>query len=299
MRKPDFFIIGAPRCGTTAMYAYLAQHPDVFMASEKESHHFATDLLPPDDPQRSRDAYLELFNGARDTQIVGEASVYYLFSKEAARNIHAFNPAAKIIVQFRNPVEMLDSLHSNMMYLGRENISDMGEALDAEADRKAGRRIPPGDLRFVQRLFYSEIIKWAGQLQRYFDIFGREAVHVIIMDDLKAEPARVYRETLDFLGVRASFEPSFNVVNANKRVRSRWFQHLLYRPPKWMRLIGRMLVPRGRRAAVIERAKALNIEHVRRQPLSPAVRERLRAMCAPEVEKLGALIGRDLSQWTR
>src|SRR5947209_20289335 len=98
MRRPDFFIVGAPRCATTALNDYLGRHPDIYVPEVKESHHFATDLLSRDDCYRSADNYLALFAGATDEFVIGEASVFYLYSKDAARNIYEFNKRARIIV---------------------------------------------------------------------------------------------------------------------------------------------------------------------------------------------------------
>lgn len=141
MRKPDFFIVGAPKSGTTAMHEYLGQHPDIFMPKVKESHHFATDLLPPNRPNsyyRSIDNYLAIFKGARNEKIVGESSVFYLYSKTAAKNIYEFNKDSKILIMVRNPTEWLESYHSQLVYNGDEDILDLCEALKAEEEQKRG-----------------------------------------------------------------------------------------------------------------------------------------------------------------
>src|SRR5882672_1680365 len=111
MRKPDCFIVGAPRCGTTAMYTYLGQHPEIFMSARKEPHFFGTDLSSPA-LVRDEQQYLSLFAKAQNEKRAGEASVFYLYSQRAAREIHAFCPSARIIIMLRNPVEMMYSLHS-------------------------------------------------------------------------------------------------------------------------------------------------------------------------------------------
>ncbi len=121
---PNFFIVGAPKCGTTALYEYLRPHPSIFMPRHKEPHYFASDLgtYP---FIKTLDDYRRLFDGAGPQHLrVGEASVYYLRSTTAIANIRAFNPDAKLIAMFRNPVEMVHSLHSQLLYVAEENESD-------------------------------------------------------------------------------------------------------------------------------------------------------------------------------
>src|SRR5882757_7658017 len=150
MPKPDFFIVGAPKCGTTALYRCLEAHPEIFVPERKELHHFGTDLYSPT-YVRQLDEYLSLFAAAGDAKRVGEASVWYLFSKRAATEINAFNPQASVIIMLRNPVEMLHSLHSQHLYNGTEEISDFATALNAEGDRKMGRCLPK-DVPAIERL---------------------------------------------------------------------------------------------------------------------------------------------------
>ena len=126
--KPNLFIIGAPKCGTTAKAHYLSEHPDVFMCPEKEPHYFNTDLNYKRGKSDDLEEYLNLFSGATEEKIVGEASVWYLYSKEAVRNILEFNPNAKFIIMVRNPIKMAPSLHQQLFYNGRETEKDFNKA---------------------------------------------------------------------------------------------------------------------------------------------------------------------------
>lgn len=130
-KTPNFFIVGAPKCGTTAMHIYLRQHPEIFMPEKKESHFFGSDL----NSQyfiRDREKYLSLFSEAKDVKRIGEASVWYLYSKQAAYEIKEFSPSASIIIMLRNPVDMLYAQHSQFLYNGNENIASFEDALNAE-----------------------------------------------------------------------------------------------------------------------------------------------------------------------
>ena len=142
MRKPDFFIVGAPKCGTTAMQYYLSQHPDIFLP-EKEMDFFGNDLLFTH-PRCTIEQYLAHFDTpeAKFRRRVGEKSVFYLYSKRAAYEIRDFAGAADIIIMLRNPVDMLYSLHSHMLRTGGEEIEDFRAALEDESIRKPGARLP-------------------------------------------------------------------------------------------------------------------------------------------------------------
>jgi hypothetical protein len=295
-RRPDFFIVGAPKCGTTLLHATLARHPDVFMAAKEETNHFATDLLPPGDPWRSREAYLALFRGARGERRVGESSVFHLFSREAAANLRAFDPDARILALLRNPVDWVASYHSQMVWNGDEDIADLAEALAAEEARRRGERVP-ARLRFAERLHYGRVACFSEQLERYFGQFGRAAVRVILYDDLARDPARVYRETLEFLGVDPAFVPPFERVNPNREVRSARLSEWLRRPPGWLARPATALLPRAFRRALRRGVRRWNSRVAPRAPLSPALRRALQERFRPEVLRLSELLGRDLSAW--
>src|SRR5687767_7533385 len=140
--RPNFFIVGAPKCGTTSLYNYL-----------KEPHYFCTDFYKPSG--LTEDQYLELFAPAKSEKRIGEGSTWYIYSEEARKGIKAFDPDARIIIMLRDPVAMMYSLHAQRLWLARENIQDFEEALDAESDRKEGRRLPRYPFP-VQLLFYRD-----------------------------------------------------------------------------------------------------------------------------------------------
>ena len=141
LKRPDLFIVGAFKAGTTAMYEYLRVHPQVFMSVPKEPMYFGADLTPRY-RRMTDDEYLALFTDATPDQRAGEASPWYLYSKDAPREIFDFAPSAQAIVLLRNPVDVMYAQHSQLVFNRREDIVDFGEALAAEDDRLAGRRIP-------------------------------------------------------------------------------------------------------------------------------------------------------------
>jgi hypothetical protein len=294
MSRPDFFIVGAPRCGTTAMYSYLRQHPQVFMPDHKEPMYFGSDLTQLHERLSDR-AYLELFDAARVGQRVGEASTWYLYSTHAAREIHDFAPDAQIIVMLRNPVDVMYSLHRELVFYRGEVIDDFEDALEAEADRKQGRRIGPS--RRPEALFYRETVRFADQLQRYLEVFGADRVKVILYDDFVADTAGTYADLLRFLDVDDGFRPDFVRVNESKLPRNRGLQALVVRPPgpvaRLVPMVRRFRLAHQLRAAIL----AINSRAERRPAMSGELRQRLTDELAPEVQRLGDLIGRDLSAW--
>lgn len=292
-RRPDFFLIGAPKCGTTAMTDYLGQHPEIGMCARKEVHYFGGDL--PYAPI-SEAAYLALFGGVGDVRRIGEASVWYLYSTEAAAEIKRFAPGARIIVMLRDPVEMLHSLHSQFVWNGKEPIEDFERALALDDDREQGQlgsAFTPSSYRAAAR--------YASQVGRYFEEFGRERVHLIRFESFRAETLRCYHQTCAFLGVDSSFAPDLRVVNPNKQTRSRVLRHALRRPPPALRRGLRAFVPSRLRPRLRRSANRLNERvNTRYEPrgaMTPALRARLTAELSAEVRALERLAGEDLSAW--
>jgi hypothetical protein len=296
-RFPDFFIVGAPRSGTTFMYDFLGLHPRIYAAERKEPQHFATDLdsgsyLDSLSFVRDRDEYLDLFAAAQPDQLIGEGSTWHLYSADAARNIKDANPDARIIIMLRHPVEMLHSLHGRRYYAGSEDIADFAAALEAEADRREGRRIPPR-ARNVKALFYRDVGRFGEQVARYLETFGRDRVKVIIFEDFIADVPAAYRATLEFLGVDSSFEPDFKIVNAAAARRSPRLQRVLLAPP--VVRAARLLLPKRVRPAVGRTWDRLTTRRERRQPLDPGVAASLRADLLPDINRLSELLGRDMA----
>jgi hypothetical protein len=294
-RRPDFFIVGAPKCGTTAMNDYLRQHPQIFMPERKDISYFGMDLKF-ERPRISDEEYLSLFRGANGASRVGESSVWYLYSRTSAEEIKSFSPDASIIVMLRNPVDMLYAQHSQFLYNCNEDIADFQAALEAEPDRKQGKRIPR-QAHFVEGLFYRETAKYAEQLERYFSVFGRENVHVIIYDDFKQDTAKAYADSLTFLRVDPLYRPRFQIINPNKTFRSRRLQQLLVAPPVVLTKIFKRITPPSLEGQFMKRLMRMNTRHTKRPALDPVLRKRLQAEFQPEVQKLADLLGRDLSSW--
>ena len=298
-RKPNFFIVGAPKCGTTALYEYLRTHPNIYMSPVKEPHFFAKDLGTYPRIKTLPD-YEGLFAASTPQHLrVGEASVYYLRSAVAIQNIRQFNPEAKIIAMFRNPVEMVHSLHSQLLYVAEENVSNFETAWRLQQRRASGMDIPPRS-RGAFLLQYAEFARFGTQAERLVSTFPAAQVKLILYDDFTSSPKRVYDEVIEFLNLPDDHRSDFPRINENKRARLDWLRSLYRKPPPLLRGTVRGLkrvVGVGTLTALAGKVLALNTTKERRPPLEPAFRAELAAAFKDEVERLGRLLNRDLSHW--
>ena len=221
MKNPNLFIIGAPKSGTTFLYHYLKQHPDIYFPDFKEPHFFGSDLIRRNDAYNlNLNQYQSLFD--TDKKIVGEASTFYIFSKNSAKEIYNFNPNAKIIIMLRDLVDLVHSLHSQFVFSGDEIIEDFSEALELEQSRLNGDKIP-NQTTVVNKLFYtSNILSLPQNIQSFIHYFGLENIKFIYLNNIKKNPELVYYETLEFLDIDSSFKISdFKVINKNKVYKSK------------------------------------------------------------------------------
>ena len=297
--KPNFFIVGAPKCGTTALYEYLRPHPHIFMPAEKEPHFFATDLNPYP-IVKTLEKYLQLFQESTEQHLrVGEGSVQYLRSSAAIPRIYEFNPDAKIIAMLRNPVDMVYSYHSEILDWGIEDESDFGTAWRLQERRSRGLDLPPG-IASPLLVQYADIGRLAEQTQRLLSIFPPSQVKLILYDDFASAPQRVYAEVLEFLEVPHDGRTEFPRINENRRARLPWLRELYRKPPAPLRgtfralkrLIGTERVVAGKKRIV-----DLNTVKERRPPLSPELRAELVQEFRDDVALLSQILHRDLSHW--
>jgi hypothetical protein len=294
VNKPNFFIVGAPKCGTTAMNDFLAQHPDIFMA-KKEIHYFGSDLKMR--LKISESEYLNYFNEAGNKKIIGEASVWYLFSQTAAIEIKKFSPGAKILIMLRNPVQVLHSLHSQHLYDGNENVLDFETAMNLDAERKNGNKIPDS-LDFFELPPYRDSVLFARQVKRYLDNFGRENVHIILYDDFVPNTEKAVRGTLDFLGVDSKIPIAYDVINPNKTIRF-FSLHRLLKNPSWgLKRVVRIILPfKKLRHSIMAYLSKWNIRIKKRDKMDDRLYGRLKDSFAEDVNSLARIINRDLSGW--
>ena len=288
MRKPNFFIIGAPKCGTTSLSVWLGEHAKIFMSPMKEPHFFNSD-----DRQAisTLDGYEALFCGASEEHIaVGEASVWYLSSANAATAILRYQPEAKFIVMLRNPIEMAPALHGEMLLSGLEYEHEFPKAWGLQDERRQGRRIRDAWAR--RRFLYGEICSLGVQLERLYKIVPSDRVLTVILDDIRADPRHQYLRVLQFLDVPDDGRFDFPVHNPASAFRYPGIQRVAY---PILHLKDRLGVSGG--LGLWTRVENLMRVERPRKPLAPEMISVLNEYFSQDVELLGQLLHRDLCQW--
>ena len=293
---PNFFVVGAQKAGTTSLYHYLEQHPDVFMSPRKEPHFFEgmqSDYRRPDRrlaPVTGVEEYMALFAGVRGEKAVGEASTSYIYSERSPALIERSLPEAKIIAVLRNPADRAYSNYLHCVRGGREPLADFAEALKAEETRREEGWAP---LWYYKRKGY-----YHAQVKRYLDTFGRDRVRIYLYDDLKREPFGVLRDLFGFLGVDETFVPDLSVQhNTAGLPKNRLAYTLAKRVGAWSPALKvdslDRILPDGTSRYIKSRFFA------KPPPFPPEVRRQLVHDYREDVLKLEGLLQRDLSAWTR
>ncbi len=289
-RAPDFFIVGNPKSGTTALYEMLRRHPQIYMPTLKEPHFLAAAEPPPPPLPRTLEEYLALFAPARPDQRAGEASPSYLRSPLAVDRIAQLQPGARIVAILREPASFVRSLHLQYLQDHVESERDLRTALTREQIVRDGRTV----------LRYSERVRYVEQLRRYHERFAPERILVLIYDDFRADNEATVRRVLRFLEVDDTV--TIELLDANPTVRMR--------SVRLARLTHAVRTGRGPLGATLrtpirvltsQRMRAGAMRIVRRrllygasQPPDEALMLDLRRRFAPEVVALSEYLGRDL-----
>jgi Sulfotransferase domain len=291
LRRPNLFMIGGPKCGTTSFQEYLAGHPQIFMSEPKEPCYFDKDIPFPSSPRNDAE-YMRCFAGAGERHVViGEASTNYLYSKVAVTNILAFNPVARFIVMLRNPIDMAASLHSEAVKTLTEDVCDFRAAWALQEQRRMGQCLP----RFTYQkdfTLYGDFCRLGEQLQRLFRLVDREHVHVILFDDLKKHPRRVYLDTLHFVRLPDDGRTEFPVRNAFQQPRVGWM-----RDSAILLAAVRRRLPIRKGLGIMRGITRLTSKPGVRPPLSLDFHQELADYFRSDVALLGELLGRDFSDW--
>jgi hypothetical protein len=298
MPKPNFFIVGAPKCGTTALSEYLREHPNIYMCNPKEPHFFDYDFEQYR-VVKTLDEYLSLFDASTSEHIaIGDASACYLYSSIALKEIYKFDPQAKIIVMLRNPIDLAYSYHSQLFYASDENEPDFEKAWGLQGIRKEGKKIP-SRCRDSALLQYAAVARLGEQIERLLTVFPREQIEIILFDEFTKSTKQVYERILNFLEVPRDNRRDFRQFNHNKSHKLETVGHLSERPPELLTKI----VMQAKKLLGIERLYILDIIRYfnnkvqARQPLTDNFRAELLAEFAPDIKKLSQLLEKDLSHW--
>lgn len=289
-RRPDFFIAGAPKCGTTALAHWLDTHPDIFMSPRKEPHFFNHASMP---ATHTLAEYEALFGNAAPRHVaVGEASTHYLFSPEAVPAILEYAPQARFIVCLRNPLDMAPSLHAECLRQGWETERSFARAWRLLHERRRGRAVPRAVRGDPGRVCYGDYCLLGAQLQRLYEWVAPQRVLALLLDDLRADPGAAYRQALTFLGAADDHRQDFPVLNPRAHTRSLLLARLV-------RAGGQLRDTLGIRGdwGIAARLRAWNSAPQARTEVSPALRQEMAAFFADDIALLAQLLDRDLSHW--
>ena len=216
--KPTFFIIGAPKSGTTSLHHYLNGHSQITMSVPKEPHYFSTDIK--NGGIRNAKEYLDCFSQShKKTIAIGESSTLYLYSKVAVQKIFNYNKKSKFIVMVRNPIEIAQSFHQVALKVFGETETNFQKAWLLEQSRKAGKNIPKGCIDH-QLILYGNIAKIGQQIERLTSYISPKNIHFIIYDDFKNSTKREYFKVLKFLKVNNEVPVDFPLYNKSQRIKS-------------------------------------------------------------------------------
>ncbi|MDT8303283.1 MAG: sulfotransferase domain-containing protein [Sedimentisphaerales bacterium] len=225
---PNFFIVGAPKCGTTAWAEYLGTHRDICFPKSKEPHYFNIDF-PNFRWAKTLDEYLDYFTDCQGFKVVCDASVQYLYSKVAARRIADFAPNARVLIMLREPESFIRSYHNQLLLNFDEIETDLRTAW-----QMSGKRPPekvPSTCREPQFLNYKRVGMFSEQVSRFLSCFPAVHIKVVFMEDWIDEPRRLYVELMDFLTLLDDGRTEFPVVHSAKHVSNRTFHRISQRPP--------------------------------------------------------------------
>lgn len=299
-RMPNFLIIGAAKAGTTALYYYLKQHPQIFMSPVKEPNFFALEGQKPnfrgpgDGEAINRfsitdiEAYQALFEGAENALAVGEASPLYLYSPDAPKRIRHHIPNAKLIVILRNPVERAYSHFLHFVRDGREPYTDFRKALMEEEKRMREH--------WEWAWYYKAVGFYFIQLRRYYELFDPGQIRVYLYEDLEEKPMGLLRDIFRFLGVDDDFKPDVSLrFNVSGVPRNKIIHAFLSKPHPIKSLLKPLIPVKLRQRLVV----TLRNQNLAKPEFPTAVRRELVELYREDILKLQALIKRDLSHWLR
>jgi len=302
-KLPNFLIIGAGKSGTTSIYEYLSQHPEVFMSPVKETNFFALEgkevKARDNSPEQTEHYpwainnftdYQGLFEEAGNAKAIGEASPMYLYNKDAPVRIKERLPRVKLIAILRQPVDRLYSRYMHLMREGREPGKQFADALDEQSIW--WRR---NDL--VKEGFYGTYLK------RYYGLFNNDQIKVLLYDELKSNPEKVMLELYEYIGVEPTFKPDFSTeFNKSGRIKNRFVNQLIGQNSivtKTLQSTSPTLLKyiKGQRhlKAIITKWRNKNLQ---KGTLSPVLKQEMtQSIYHEEIGLLETLMQRDLSQW--
>ena len=296
MILPNFLIIGAPKAGTTALYHYLSEHPQIYMSPVKEPKFFAlegekADFQGPGDWKHQYitdiETYGSLFNQVSNEVAIGEASPWYLHMPKAPERIRYYIPEAKLIAILRDPVERAYSQFWMHFSRNLEPIADFAQAMQAESELTRSNWSP--------RWYYKQRGFYYAQLKRYFDLFEREQIKVYLYEDFQTNSLSVLQDIFRFLGVDDTFIPNTDQKHNVTLIHKNKALHQFLTQSNPIKSLLHPLLPSKLRQRFALKLRELNLD--KKPQLLPEVRRQLIEEYREDILKLQELIQKDISHW--
>lgn len=287
-KVPNLFIVGAPKCGTTALAQWLGEHKNVYMPKIKEPHYFSSEYcLTPNTIQ-----YAEIYQSWSQEAWAIDASVWHLYSPYAVSNILRVRKDARFIVMLRNPIQMIPSMHSQQIFNGNELESDLSKALALNDIRIQGKeaRVRPGYPSDHLAYYHSCALGW--QIERFMALVDESQRHVILYDDFAASPERELKGVYDFIGLEPVMPTSFSRVNAAKIRRFPKLDHIVKSLGHWKHRQG---IQFG--VGFLSWLRKVNRLEKMVDPLGEEIIHEIKFRLEEDVRRLEQCLGRDLSHW--
>ncbi|MEM9515312.1 MAG: hypothetical protein AAGA42_10700 [Actinomycetota bacterium] len=302
--KPNCFIVGAPKCATTALAEYLAKHPSVYLSPQKEPMFWCTDVGAGRHEMRPRNVaeYEALFRHADPAKhrVVLEASTGYLRSDVAVVRLLDYASEARMIAMVRDPVEVAHAFHMEQVYVGLEPERDFERAWRLQDERAAGSSVPEGTS--ADQLMYRDVAALGSQLTRLFARVPDGQRMVLLQEDLRTDPDTALGAVLEFLCLTNADDLVLESLHGARVQRFPTVAQFVLHPPaplarpiRALRL-GLLQHPRIPGVAMVKRFARRDQG---RDLLRREFEDALRSHFAPEVERLEALLDRDLAHWKR
>lgn len=298
MIYPNFLNIGAAKSGTTSLYYYLKQHPQIYMSPLKETNFFVYENMKIDhiwwggNPRAllrsitNIENYFEQFNEVKDEIAIGEASPLYLYHPNAPDRIKHYIPDTKLIAILRNPADRAFSHYTNLMMDNREPCLSFEEALEEE-----NRRMQDN---WTWDYFYRDMGFYYKQLKRYYKRFDTSKILIILYDDLLNNEFNLCRSIYQFLGVDENYLPDISErINVSGVPRNK-FLYRFIRYPNPVKSVTKYIFPKRFRKEVRMRIQSKNLKKI---TINVDTRRRLLDDYRIDILKLQDLIQRDLSFW--
>ncbi len=300
-RIANTYIVGAPKSGTSAMAAWLDEHPEAFVCNPKEPFFWSDDYprLQQRHCMTEMKQYRALFADApSNSKSLIDGSTNYLASDQAIERIIDQVPDAKFIAMIRNPVQVVHAFHSEILFSGIETESDFETAWQLQHDRKRGHGLPSA-CEAPQFLQYAEVANYESQFKRFFSLVPQHQRHVILFDDFAADPAGAYRGVLDFLGLAPWEKQHFQKVNASHDHRFKSLSQLILNPPPILKPVidASRSFARTQKGGWMDAMKQWLRVPKQRAAMSDEFKRELAMFFRPGIESTARILQTDLSRW--